>query len=443
MNYKPSFYKNTLWSILDEMETYRWLFAKNPTKDFTRKSKLGFKKSLSFLLSLGNKSLPNELLEFFNCETSTPSASAFVQCRDKILPDALRFLLYEFNSRCDISISKKYKGYRLLAVDGSDVQIATDPNQTDSYLQSRPDAKGYNLLHLNAMYDFLSHIYTDALIDGKNCANEKRALNRMVDRSDIPSAIVIADRGYESFNCLAHIQEKGWKFLVRVKNGHGGIVSGLNLPDKDTVDELFDLKITRKQTKEIKELKKKTGLYKIIQRDRDFDYLPAKTRKDIPVKPYNLSIRVVRFPISENTVETIITNLPQNEFPLEEIKTLYSMRWGIETSFRKLKYTIGLLYFHAKKKDYVYQEILARMIMYNYTAAIISCIVIENNSRKYAYQANFSTAVHICRHYFHENMSDSDIEQNISRYILPVRPGRKETRNFTPRNATSFLYRVS
>ena len=27
------------------------------------------------------------------------------------------------------------------------------------------------------------------------------------------------------------------------------------------------------------------------------------------------------------------------------------MRWGIETSFRTLKYTIGLLYFHSKKAE--------------------------------------------------------------------------------------------
>ena len=32
-------------------------------------------------------------------------------------------------------------------------------------------------------------------------------------------------------------------------------------------------------------------------------------------------------------------------------------RWGIERSFRKLKYTIGLTNFHAKKVEYILQEI--------------------------------------------------------------------------------------
>ena len=33
------------------------------------------------------------------------------------------------------------------------------------------------------------------------------------------------------------------------------------------------------------------------------------------------------------------------------------MRWGIETSFRSLKYALGLIHLHAKKPDLVLQEI--------------------------------------------------------------------------------------
>lgn len=39
----------------------------------------------------------------------------------------------------------------------------------------------------------------------------------MVDRSAIANALLLADRGYESYNNLAHIQEKGWKFLIRIQ----------------------------------------------------------------------------------------------------------------------------------------------------------------------------------------------------------------------------------
>ncbi|MCQ6562664.1 hypothetical protein [Paenibacillus mendelii] len=78
---------------------------------------------------------------------------------------------------------KDYRGYRLLAVDGSDLHIATDSTDTDSYFQSQPDTKGYNLLHLNAAYDLCNRIYVDAIVQPRRLCNEGRALAAMVDRS--------------------------------------------------------------------------------------------------------------------------------------------------------------------------------------------------------------------------------------------------------------------
>lgn len=441
MNRTTSFFQTTLWNIIDEMNDYSWLFSKNPQSDFSRNSKLGFKRALSIILSFGSKSLPNELLDYFQCSQDIPSASAFVQCREKILPEAFNFLLHEFNSRCNYQPA--YKGFRLLAIDGSELQIATNPGHKDSYTSTGENKKPYNLLHLNAMYDLVSHTYIDALLQGKNIANEQRALANMVDQSDISSAIVLADRGYESYNCFAHIQEKGWKFLFRVKDGTGGIVSGLNLPDSEEFDVNFELKLTRKQTNEIKELLKDRNHYKKLKNYHDFDYLPAKNRKQEEAKLYPLRIRVVRFKLNEKSIETIITNLDADDFPADEIKTLYAKRWGIETSFRKLKYTIGLLHFHAKKVEYIYQEIFARMIIYNLTELVISHVVMEKKDRKYAYQANFSTAVHICRQYFRGNVSPPNVETLIARLILPIRPGRSLPRNPAPRKAASFYYRVA
>lgn len=441
MKRTTAFFQTTLWKIIDEMNEYSWLFSKNPQSDFSRNSKLGFKKALSIILSFESKSLPNELLDYFQCAKNVPSASAFVQCREKILPEALNFLFHEFNSRCDYNPT--YRGYRLLAIDGSELQIATNPEHTESYLSTGADRRPYNILHLNAMYDLMSCMYINASLQGQNVANEQRALAEMVDQSDIPVAIVLADRGYESYNCFAHIQEKGWKFLFRVKDGTGGIVRGLDLPNTEEFDVNFELKLTRKQTNAMKELLKDRNQYKRLKNYHDFDYLPAKNRKHEEVKIYPLRIRVVRFQLNNKSTETIITNLDADDFTLDEIKILYAQRWGIETSFRKLKYTIGLLHFHAKKVEYIYQEIFARMIIYNLTELVISHVVMEKKDRKYAYQANFSTAVHICRQYFRGNVSPPDVETLIARLILPIRPGRSLPRNPTPRKATDFYYRVA
>ena len=86
-------------------------------------------------------------------------------------------------------------------------------------------------------------------------------------------------------------------------------------------------------------------------------------------------------------------------FSAEKLKELYHLRWGIETSFRELKYAIGLTSFHAKKVDYIKQEIFARLTLYNYCELITTYVVehTENISKKN--QVNFTIAIYICREY--------------------------------------------
>ena len=83
-----------------------------------------------------------------------------------------------------------------------------------------------------------------------------------------------------------------------------------------------------------------------------------------------MSLRIVRFRVSDDAYETIVTNLNQDLFPPDELKKLYAMRWGVETSFRDLKYTVGLSAFHSKKMARIVQEMFARLIMYNFSERI-------------------------------------------------------------------------
>ena len=58
-----------------------------------------------------------------------------------------------------------------------------------------------------------------------------------MERSSLNKAILIADRGYENYNVMAHAINKGWKFVVRIKDKNSnGIASGLNLPKTDIFD---------------------------------------------------------------------------------------------------------------------------------------------------------------------------------------------------------------
>lgn len=233
----------------------------------------------------------------------------------------------------------------------------------------------------------------------------------MVDRSCIrDNAILIADRGFESYNIFAHIDKKGWNYVIRVKDvGSNGILSGLHLPDVGESDATVHRILTRKQTKEIKA---HPELYRFLPQNVNFDFLDLQTNMLYPI-----SFRVVRFKIAENSYETVITNLNQSDFSPSELKELYKKRWDIETSFRELKYAVGLTHFHAKKIEYIEQEIYARMIMYNFSEMITSHVLIQNRDVRCAYQVNFTAAIHVCRYFFRccSNALPPDVEALIQK----------------------------
>lgn len=148
----------------------------------------------------------------------------------------------------------------------------------------------------------------DAIVQPAKKEHEINACIDMIDRSTYQkNVILIADRGYENYNLFAHAQTKGWKYVIRVKDKNSnGIVSGLKISDEESFDRAFSIQLTRSITKEMKSLPQK---YRYLTTAQNFDYLPLGDKGT-----YLLNFRVVRFLISENTYETIITNLDADEF---------------------------------------------------------------------------------------------------------------------------------
>lgn len=438
---KPQKAKAFLQSAIQDLADCKWFFSRNPETDFSRKRKLSFEQMVQAILCMRGGSLANEMMDLFGIQEELATTSAFVQRRSKIFPEAFESLFDLFTQKADED--KRYEGMRLLAADGSDFLLAANPDDPDSFFPGTEDQKSYNLLHLNAMYDLVQHIYVDAILQKRRKADECGALVSMIDRSQLKQVLLLADRGYESFNVLAHIQEKGWKFLIRIKDGIGGIACGLDLPNSTEFDVPISLNLTVKQTNEMKALLKDENHYKYVGNAARFDYLPRHSKKYDPVVFYNLAFRVVRFPISDTTFETVLTNLDAVAFPPAKLKELYAMRWGIETSFRELKHTIGLQHFHAKKVEFVHQEIFARLTMYNFYELITLSVVIQQSSRKHAYKVNFSAAVHIGRQFFLGDIPPPLVEALLAKHISPIRPGRSKPRKLKPKQALSFLYRVA
>lgn len=403
---------------------------------FSRKRVLTMDRVINLLLSMQGGSLKKELYD----AGIEVTASAFVQQRDKIPWTVFEEVFEYFNSLC--KDTKTYKDYRVLAIDGTTVNMARNP-KSSSFVKNDSTSKGYNQLHVNPLYDVLNKTYQHCVIQPQPQQDEVGALTFMLTWYDFKEkTLIVADRGYESYNVFAHLQNTpNVDFLIRVKQDRTAMreISKLPMTELDT-DVSFT--ITTTQTKEDKE----KGHILLQTRKNEERIYSSKTRAgrwDFP-SPYPMTFRVVRFKLETGEYETLATSLPRS-ITLAEIKELYHARWGIETAFRELKYGLGLVNLHGKKDDFVMQEIFAAMTTANFCSRIVNEVVLRKNQANiHEYKVNMSMAIYLCRQFYRTKGADAKkLLQDIARYTEPVRPGRRDKRNMKAKSFVGFIYRVS
>lgn len=418
-------------AVADYMADYK---LNNP--NFSRKRVLTMDKVIKLLLSVQGGSLKKELYDAGIAVT----ASAFVQQRDKIPWTVFEEVFEHFNNLC--KDTKTYKGYKVLAIDGTTVNMARNP-KSSSFVKNDSTPKGYNQLHVNPLYDVLNKTYQYCVVQPQPQQDEVGALTFMLDWYDFKEkTLIVGDRGYESYNAFAHLQNTpNTDFLIRVKQDHSAMREIGKLPMTE-LDTDVSFTITTTQTKEDKE-----NGYILLQTRKNEDRIySSKTRAgrwDFP-SPYPMTFRVVRFQLETGEYETLATSLPRS-ITLAEIKELYHSRWGIETAFRELKYGLGLVNLHGKKDDFVKQEIYSAMIMSNFCSRIANEVVVrKNEANVHEYKVNMNMAIHICRQFYRtQNGDEKQLLKDIARYTEPVRPGRRDERNIKAKSFVGFIYRVS
>lgn len=418
-------------------------YVRNPGKNFIRERKLPADRLIRFFVAEGSSSTKNEMIDFWGACPDQPGNSAFNQQRAKLRPEALEAVFNRFNA--EAASLYKPSSYHFIAADGSTATYFSTPvfSSPEYFVEPGHSAKGFYSIHINALYDLDRNTYTDALLQPVHEKDEFRAFCTMVDRQSVPEGshnVYIGDRGYCSYNNMAHVAEAGQYFLFRTKDIHSkGLVGKFDFPDEPSFDISVKVTLVRSNSKTIQV---NDGYRRFVDRATSFDYIEYGSKDT-----YSLSFRIVRFPIDDDTYECVVTNLPEDEFSAEDIKKLYFRRWKIESSFRKLKYTIGLSNFHSYKPEYVMQEIWARLTAYNITETLISQTAVPQKGTRHTYIINFSVAAHICRIFLRLNADNNPINVTalLQRELIPVRDERKYPRLKTAhfRKPRYFIYRAS
>ena len=385
--YSPKWISRRLVDVIDSTIESIGCFCVDPVSNFTRSRILTPKTLIKFILGLQARSLPSEISDYFTSSNiDIPSVSAVSQRRDLLYPEIFKSINRRFLSSID-NLSTM-NGYYILAQDGSDINLPFLQDDTQiSYGQDSIVCQ----YHLNALYDCINHVFWESRIDLPTKKSEVNALIDFINHRNYPqNSIITADRGYESYNLIAHCIENNQFVFV---------------PSTSV-----------------------------------FDYLDSCNRF------YALSFRIVRFKIADDKYETLVTDLDENEFKLDDFKSLYHLRWNEETAFYYLKHAVGMLYFHCKKRQHIQQEIYASVLFYNYANLIIQNIEkkIEHNKKtKYIYNINVRSALTNIRNYFRNQIKESILIRNIKKYLTPSRPDRKVQRSIKRQSTKTLNNRTS
>ena len=249
--------KSLLISAIDSVSSAISNYTANPGKDFSRNRKLPADKLIRFLIAEGSSTTKNELLDFFGMSEQSPSSSAFFQQREKLKPEALKEVFDNFMESIP-SCTDKHTGYRLIAADGSTASYFSRDKYSppDEYFISPGNSiKGAYSIHINAFQDLDSHLYTDALLQPVHHKDEFRAFCTIVDRHPVVPGvknIYIGDRGYCSYNNMAHVLQNEQYFLFRTKDIHQkGLVGKFDFPDDETFDITVNVTLVRSHSSKI------------------------------------------------------------------------------------------------------------------------------------------------------------------------------------------------
>lgn len=98
MSNKDDYVKRTLLETIHSMSENKEGFVRRSGKDFARHRALDSITTIKCILSSGCNTLATEILNLFGFQQS-PTVSAIVQQRDKVLSEAFRHLMLEFNEK--------------------------------------------------------------------------------------------------------------------------------------------------------------------------------------------------------------------------------------------------------------------------------------------------------------------------------------------------------
>ena len=390
-------------------------------KSFTRNRKMNFYYLTTSIILKKGKTLTLELKDFTeNMNKPNITKQAYSKQRQNLNPEVFKYINNEYTKRIYNEIDPEtYKGYIVLSVDGSGIELPNCNALKEHYgiAEGQKGSVGRVRAKALGIYDSLNKIMIKTTIDPYKKSEKEQFLDLLEEVQEYMGErkfLVVLDRYYFGLSFINRLEEKGIKYIIRIK--------------------IKDYK------KEKEEMKSNDEIVNLKVRTNSVFYAKEEDKEKLKEKKY-IKTRIIKTKLTNGAEEHLSTNLSKEELSEEEAKELYFTRWNIERSFDIIKNKINIENFSSKTVIGVEQDFYAQMLVYNMLEDLKRDAGerIDNNpNRKYEYKINMNILAGIFKSEYIKILTIKDEKDKEKKYLemvnlmakhlVPIKPGRNFTR---------------
>jgi len=362
-----------------------------------------FKESVEYNIST--------ILSFLEVKPVTGAAFSLARYKiDLSFFKDLNKILVDFHQKLP---SKLWKGYQLIAGDGPAASLPPS-KQIKEYFgihSSNDDGINNCLAQIFMLYDVCTNLVIDGRMSKMEDAEKILLKNSLIDLP-FTHSIFLLDRGFGQFHICKRLLNQERDFCIRISNSTSTFGSeALKNPLNDFITYCTPI---RKEMDTCKE-------------------------HEMDCEPIRVSVSKIKLKTGE--IEVLVSTLyDMDTIRLGDMCELYSLRWGIEEGYKKLKPKMKLEQFGSRKPEGIFQEFEAHLFMMN-LVSIIGKVAQEEveekcSKRKRKYKYNWQNACRFIRNKMVSLLNLLDIEYLIEQLItliissiVAIRPDRSFPRS--------------
>jgi hypothetical protein len=333
---------------------------------------------------------------------------SFSEARQKLRPEACRELFQHTVERVYANEVNRWHGMVVIAIDGSKIQLPDDKRLLNVFggMGRESDSP---MAQASIAYDVFNNIVVDAEIEPLSVSEHElsaRHIERIAAISGMGKTLLLFDRGYSSSRLMAQAEEKGLKFLVRIRRKFNTEIDALG-----------------------------HGIHDFV----------------LPHAEGEIKVRVIKFTLPNGETETLMTNISDGRMGFKAFKRLYFKRWPVETKYGEVKLKLEVENFSGRTENAIRQDFYITIMLSNIIAVAAQEAqpavdhAREGKGNKHRYKVNVNHAIGTFKDRFilallepnHETRATktNEIIQLLCKHVIPERKMRSTPRNPSPRKA--------